>query len=529
MKIDNLGINPDPDTRAAGSNAKQSPRWLRGEIRNRLPGSLQVKISLLIIIPVIFILIFTTTIEYDRHRDRHLNIMSDLAAQTGQVIKLALDRDMLVSDFDAIQTTINRISSNDRITSLLILDLDGNVVFAPSDYADSANLQYSDPSCQACHKLPVSERPSGIVVENANGKSVFRSMHPIKNRKECAACHKEGDPLIGLLLIDQAIEPIEGNLSIALRNNLVLWTGAVLTTALLANLAIYQFIVRRLSRLAFAMEDLGSGELDRPLSDPSNDVIGRLSAVFNRMVLRVRKREKENKDLTKALDTRITERGVLLKRVIHAQEEERKRLAREMHDDLGQGLSSIALNIELTQRALDGNARAAQEHLQRAGAMVSDSTERMYDLILGLRPSALDDLGLVAALNTLIQQTLEPLGIDSDFQTKPLPERLPPEIETILFRIIQEALTNVVRHSQASKVFLSLAPKNGAIEGKIEDNGIGFDPSRFKVTAGDERGLGLLGMKERVELFGGKISIHSELGAGTRIKLILPIEGGSDV
>jgi signal transduction histidine kinase len=463
-------------------------------------------------------------IEYNRSRERHLNIMSNLAAQTGQVIEETLQRDMLISDFSEIQSAIDALGSDEQIRTIFILDPQGKIVFAPTGAGDLESLDSGDEGCRGCHQLPPEERPSGTVITRSDGQRVFRSMHPIENRPECSRCHDPDERLLGLLLSDQSIAPVEEALSFALRDNIVLWVGVVLATAFLSNVAVFQFIVQRLRGITAALEGFGSGTPQNPLPEVPNDEIGSLGSVFNRMSSRIRQRDRENQNLTAALDKRISERGELLKRLISVQEEERKRVAREIHDEVGQGLSSIALSIELSERSLKNDPSSSREHLKQASKMVADSTNRMYDLILGLRPSALDDLGLISALRAHVQRNIEPAGMTVDIHTTNFPERLPSEIETALFRIVQEALTNILRHSQASKVALSLDVENGEVRGEIIDNGVGFDVDKLKSTRLGERGFGILGMNERVEHFNGTLEIDSSLGGGTQVRFTLPLK-----
>lgn len=498
------------------------------EVLKLIPGNLQLKVSILILLPVTLILTLATAIEYGRLRESHLEVLSLQASQTGQVIEEILQRDMLLSDFDAIQNTVDAISQDQRLRSLMILDTDGKIVFAPSVYEGLESLENDEEGCQACHGLPPAERPSGIVVTNDEGQSVFRSMHPIENRPECTQCHDPDKRLIGVLLTDQSIEPVNAALSETLRDSVYLWIGAVLATAVLSNIAIYQFIVHRLRGLANAIERFGKGEHYPAVEEEPGDEIGRLGAEFNRMSTRIMQREKENENLAAALDSRMAERGILLRRLIHTQEEERRRVAREIHDEVGQSLSSISLNIELAQRSLEDHPSQAIEHLHQASSMVSESTDHMYDLILGLRPSALDDLGLIAAIKTQLQRTLEPAGISYQLNTPDLPKRLPPQMETVFFRLFQEAITNILRHSRAKHVSLSIERQNGEIVGRIVDDGVGFDPNEGLSTHLEEGGFGLLGMRERVEQFNGQIKIESQPGAGTSILIRIPLDGETD-
>jgi len=490
--------------------------------------SLQLKVSLLILAPMILVLVMSSSIGYVQQRERSLASMSLLASQTGRVIENMLMRDMLVSDFERIQDTFNALGEDERIETLYLLDTTGRVVFAPDGERVDQRLSNRDETCQPCHRLATAERPSGIVVSGRDGQPVFRSMHPIENRPECTRCHDPQQRLIGLLLTDLSIAPIEAALASELRGNLAWWIGTVVVTTALANLAVNRWLLRRLRRLAAAISDFGHiGSAGRLPENPA-DEISRLSAAFNSMADRVQKRELQVKELSKALRQKAEERGELLERLLAAQEDERKRVAQELHDELGQGLSSMALSVEIAQRMAERDPKTAAKHLDQTRALIAEASDRMYDLILGLRPSALDDLGLVAALQAHAKRTLEPAGTVFEIETQGLAGRLPPQVETVLFRIFQEALTNILRHAKARHVVLRLARKDGAVEGEIHDDGIGFEQDALGSDAGKGRGLGLSGMRERAAYCGGEVEIKSRLGEGTAVRVRIPIHEVAD-
>jgi signal transduction histidine kinase len=153
----------------------------------------------------------------------------------------------------------------------------------------------------------------------------------------------------------------------------------------------------------------------------------------------------------------------------------------------------------------------------------------MYDLILGLRPSVLDDLGLVAALRSHCQYVLETTDISFEIETEGLNERLPPLTETALFRICQEALTNVLRHAQAQRVDFMIVRQNGIVEASILDDGLGFDQEEIQVGDEKGRGLGLLGMRERAEQFCGNLTVESQPGKGTKVHVSIPVDEVNNV
>jgi len=206
-----------------------------------------------------------------------------------------------------------------------------------------------------------------------------------------------------------------------------------------------------------------------------------------------------------------------LRRVVEGQELERRRLARELHDETGQALTSILLGLKaLEERSKDPASRAATEELRE---LVVSTLQDVRRLAVELRPSALDDFGLVAALERLAESFSEQTGISVDFQTALADERLPEEVETALYRIVQESLTNVVKHAQARRVSILLARKDGAVKAVVEDDGQGFDPAEQT-----DDGYGLMGMRERLALLGGRLEVESGHDGGTTIAAEVPVQ-----
>jgi signal transduction histidine kinase len=215
-----------------------------------------------------------------------------------------------------------------------------------------------------------------------------------------------------------------------------------------------------------------------------------------------------------AVDLSARVAGDALRRVVEAQELERRRLARELHDQTGQELTSVLLGLRAVEEAKSDSERA--EALAAVREQVVETLHDVRRLAVELRPKALDDFGLVPALERLRDTFAEQTGMRVDLESQ-IRERLPTEVETALYRIVQEALTNVVKHAQATAVSIVLAPKSGAVTALIEDDGRGFTPD------GSGEGLGLLGMGERLALLGGRLKIESTPGAGTTIAAEVPL------
>jgi signal transduction histidine kinase len=204
----------------------------------------------------------------------------------------------------------------------------------------------------------------------------------------------------------------------------------------------------------------------------------------------------------------------VVRRVVEAQEAERTRLARELHDETGQALTSILLGLKPLEQAAAGEQADAVASLRE---LVVSTLQDVRALAVELRPAALDDFGLVPAVERLADTFRGQSGMDVELETRLPDERLPPEVETALYRIVQEALTNVVKHADARRVSILLTERERGVAAMVEDDGAGFEPGA------DRGGLGLLGMRERIGLVGGRLHVESAPGAGTTIVAEVPV------
>jgi signal transduction histidine kinase len=206
-----------------------------------------------------------------------------------------------------------------------------------------------------------------------------------------------------------------------------------------------------------------------------------------------------------------------LQRVVSAQELERRRLARELHDETGQALTSILLGLRGLEDVKDEAALKA--NVAEVRDLVRSTLQDVRRLAVELRPTVLDDFGLVAALERLTENFAEQTGMTVEFVPNLSGDgRFPPEVETALYRLVQESLTNIVKHARAKSVSIVLTRKSDSVSVVVEDDGVGFEPGR---ETGD--GIGLLGMSERVGLFGGRVVLESRPGAGTTVVAEVPL------
>lgn len=212
--------------------------------------------------------------------------------------------------------------------------------------------------------------------------------------------------------------------------------------------------------------------------------------------------------------SRLRERS---RRLVEMQESERRHIARELHDEVGQVLTGLGVAVEMTRREVDG---AAAERLEAAQEMVRELFGRIRELSLDLRPVMLDNLGLLPALQDLFGRFERRTGVQVAFSTRNLDRRFPPEAETAAFRIVQEGLSNVARHAQADRVAVRLTATPSMIRIHVQDAGRGFEAGSL---AAQRRSTGLLGMRERAELLGGRFHLRSSPGRGTRLSIEIPI------
>lgn len=214
------------------------------------------------------------------------------------------------------------------------------------------------------------------------------------------------------------------------------------------------------------------------------------------------------------------ELNLLASQVIRAQEDERRRIARELHDDTAQVLFAQLLRLSALKGSDDPALHDLAESLEQ---MTSEALESVRRLALELRPPALDDLGLQAALSDLAQRFADQLGKPVDYLPRGLRGRMPPDVELVLYRVAQEALTNIAKHAGASAIWIDLDRSPDDVSLSIRDNGRGFDPGSAVSSDGKGLGLGMFGMEERVALVGGRFRVWSAPGQGTEIFAYIPL------
>jgi signal transduction histidine kinase len=295
-----------------------------------------------------------------------------------------------------------------------------------------------------------------------------------------------------------------------LTSQMILTTVLVSAIGIVAAALLTWIVTRPILQLREAAEAVGRGDFDQRLDPWANDEIGQLTAAFNVMTGELAQAEQERAE-------REQLRSQLLEKVIAAQEDERRRIARELHDETGQALTSLMVRLQMmNQQCPLPEIKSQIEELRQ---LTAQTLEDVHNLSVELRPSVLDDLGLTAALERYIQEYGRRTAVDVDLVVLGLEDRLPPPVETALYRIVQESLTNIARHAQAETASVLLERRRDRVRVIIEDDGRGFDP---RLVSNGER-LGLYGMRERAELLNGQLTIESTIGQGATIYIEVPL------
>jgi signal transduction histidine kinase len=294
--------------------------------------------------------------------------------------------------------------------------------------------------------------------------------------------------------------------------------GLFALAIVLAIIAVAWLLSRRITgpirRIAGVAKAIAEGRLDTRAPVEGSAEIAEVARQFNKMC-DIRKQAGE------ALKNTSERCQWLSHRLLEIQETERRNLARELHDEIGQALTAVKIHLQAAQRSV--TAKASPHHFDECVRIVERALQQVRNLSLNLRPPLLDDLGLPAALRWQLDAQGRAAGLTAQFTSNALTDRLHPDLETICFRVAQEALTNAVRHAQAKKVSVELRQLENEVHLSIKDDGKGFDVQAARARALKGRSMGLLSMEERVMLAGGRLELDSAPNRGTRVHAVLPL------
>jgi signal transduction histidine kinase len=303
-------------------------------------------------------------------------------------------------------------------------------------------------------------------------------------------------------------------------------------------------LVKPIGQLKTAAQNISQGDLEQPVPPIGSDEIGELGRSFDTMRLALKKSLEDIQEWNRQLEQKIEERtrqlqesyreieqkeGVrrqLLQKVLMVQEEERKRVARELHDETTQSILALVMRLEAAAALPDAEVGKIRQMLNDIRKLAVGTLDSVHGMIFDLRPSVLDDLGLLSAIRWYAQNRLNQNGVKARVEVTGEEKDLPPQVEIALFRVAQEAITNIAKHAGAHHTLVNVEFKDSSITIEVEDDGRGFDMTQLNPRTGDSQGVGLMGMRERVELLGGRFQIESRPGSGTHIIVEVPLGDG---
>lgn len=284
------------------------------------------------------------------------------------------------------------------------------------------------------------------------------------------------------------------------------------------NYIILKVAFKPLEQLQAVVKQVHAGNLRAraALERASDPDIGHFGNALNAMLERMEANERIIREDKKKLQAQAAQ-------IITAQEEERKRVARELHDESSQALTTLIIGLESLLESMPSDPDHPKQQVLALRTLAEDTLDEVRNLALSLRPTVLDDLGLASAVRWYARSICGKAGLELALDMVNLEDRLPPAVETAVFRIVQEGLANIARHAQARHVLIRLQRSEGQIHAVIRDDGQGFDTARVLSSQDRGGGLGIFGIEERVNILGGKWNLNSEAGAGTTLTVSIPL------
>lgn len=476
--------------------------------------SLRFKIITGLVALLTFTMAILFIVQYFNHREKMIrNLQENISPHLTQMVNDVLKSSMLSKNKSEMKYILEVAHEYPDVKSIFILNRVGRIIMSIDDKEMGKIIDIHDPTCQVCHRRTTEALNKTVIYSSFSGEKIFRNVNPIYNRKECFSCHNSEEKIRGVLVTDFTLTNIEKQLKAELKENIFLLLFAIGISTFVIGITLNQLVIKKLQHFVEAASFFGRGDFKRTISFKSDDEIKRLADSFNVMA--------------KTLMEKMGLERKYLSQIIEAQENERKRISRELHDEIGQALTAIKFNLDMIDKDLPQTSSVIRGRLGEAKSLSNQTLTAMRQLSMDLRPTMLDDLGLIPTLRWYIQNFSNRLNTYSDFQAIGLEGKLPPQIETALYRIIQEALNNIAKHAEADRIEISLEQRDSTITASVLDNGRGFDLGRVLHPESPERGFGIIGMQERVSLLGGKIDIRSRPGFGTHIHIEVPYRKGS--
>jgi signal transduction histidine kinase len=427
------------------------------------------------------------------------------AVRLGDMMIHSLNHAMLFKEGKHLITTLEDVESLENVEQIQVVGLSGKVLAGTGENFTGSFPDKSAPECQECHQFPPEARPR--IAQVGAESPVLRISAPIENTSECYECHEQTDSHLGVLLIDMSLIDEQSKLIRDLQIDLLV--SILITFFITAGIyfLVHRLVVQRIEMLQAPLAEYAAGDLSVrvPRTSQVVDEICELGDTFNQMAdeieRHVRAQEKRS---------HVREKAIV---------EERERIARELHDGMAQILGYVNTKAKAVRLMLqNGRVRAADRHLSQLEEAARSLFVDVREAILGLKISGEVGTSLSLALTTYVDQftRLSDLPVEVEIQPEIQDLKLPADTELQFLRIVQEGLSNVRRHANATRIWLSLEVDDSQLNLQIRDNGQGFDPGSMTHEARFNH-YGLDSMRERAEAIDATFMLDSEIGIGTKI------------
>ncbi|MGL5270931.1 MAG: ATP-binding protein [Selenomonadaceae bacterium] len=428
----------------------------------------------------------------------------------GNSIASLSSNDILLEDFFAISDRLNKTKNNNaEVRYILITDSSGRIL--------ASTFGNSLPQGLVSVRLPVNEEP---VVQDGNELWIKRFSSNEGAIREILFPIEEGN--IGFVRIGLSEKIMQGLLAEKVKEILLTVLFVSLLAAIGATRLSY-LLVQPVRILLAAARQIQQGDYNVRIKVQNSDEIGNLARAFNAMAHSLRKKNRENYQLLQEVQAKEEMRVSLIRKLFTVQEDEQRRLSRELHDETGQCMASLLAYIKVLHTKM--TTQEQKDLLSEARAVTVNVLERIRTMAVELRPPELDYLGVVAAMEKYIMNFSDQNSLEVEFTPPPEKLVISNDIAVSLYRILQESLTNIVMHAKAKNVEVIITLGDGCVRMSISDDGQGMKENAVQLARENNR-LGLFGMQERAELLGGTVAIESLPGSGTTVTVTLPI--GSD-
>jgi signal transduction histidine kinase len=467
-------------------------------------NSLRARVALGVALPLLVALSTLSMIHYWRELQLVEEQTHRNAVQLGEVLTSSLNHAMLIKDGENLKETLEDIGSLDNVQRVQIIGLSGKTLADSTGGSLQGFNSQQDSGCRECHDVVATERPRAI--EFPATEKLMRISTPVEMRSECAECHTENSSHLGVVLVDMSFQDTQQHLLQSLR--LDLGMSAIFTLLITTGIywLIHLLVVRRVEVFQKPLADFASGNLSVriPQFSKTEDEVNQLIKAFNQMMDEIANHTREQ-----------IERSELKERAII---EERARIARELHDGISQVLGYVNTKAMAVRLMLQkGQLNAADRQLLQLEEAARGLSMDVREAILGLKMAGQSDLDLKSALENYVDEFSRLSDLPVRLSVSIDDEEVVKEDETVLqmLRIVQESLTNVRKHAEATQAWVDLYHKNGVLNLSIRDNGLGFDADHIHQE--NNQHYGLITMQERSEHIGATLEITSKAGIGTQV------------